>query len=175
MDRYNQQFAYRFHEYNTDDKSRTYPHLTDRIIRASSGGCRNYSILLPAPDAGNGNLRYEYYIKKATTEGNITIPKTLGAEDATTYVYRGFHIPQEADLQRCGPRCMKVWAHRSSGHGQNPQIYECNITVEDVTNVNVSSQHVSDEMALLAATSIALSGRQNDDKSWNQYQLYTFG
>ena len=178
-DKYNQQFAYRFHEYNIDDKSRSYPHLTERIVTASSGKCRNYSIQFPLAPAKDGNLLYEYYTNKGTIEGNITIPKSVSATDGTTYVYRGIHIPQNATLQRCGSRCMTVWAHRSSGHNENPQIYACNITVEHVTNVDagVDSQNLSDEMARLAATSIALSGRQNNNKpeNWNQYQLYTFG
>ena len=178
-DRHNQQFAYRFHEYNPDDHSRTYPHFTDRIITASSGECQNYSIRFPLKQAENGNLLYEYYIDNTTIEGSITIPVSLGAEDATTYVYKGVHIPQNAALQQCGPRCMNVWAHRSHGPpgGGDPQIYSCPITVENVINVNFSSQSISNEIARLAATSIALSGRQNNDKpeNWNQYQLYTFG
>lgn len=176
-DRNKQQFAYRFHEYNPDDKSRTYPHLTERIVTASSGECQNYSIRLSPKPTENGNLRYEYYINSDTIEGNMTIPVSLNADDATTYVYRGIHIPQKAALQRCGSRCMTVWAHRSRGHGEDPQIYACPITVENVTNVDIDSQNISDEIAILAATSIALSGRRNSDKheNWNQYQLYTYG
>lgn len=38
-----QEFAYRFNEYNPTDEQKTFPHFTNRIITASSGPCMEYS------------------------------------------------------------------------------------------------------------------------------------
>ena len=74
---------------------------------------------------------------------------------------------------------MYVWGHRSgSGPRRNDvEVFQCPITIGTVTNVTHDNQTISDDIARLAATSIALSGRQNADKNknWTQYQLYTLG
>ena len=172
----NQQFAYRFNEYNPNDMSRSYPHFTNRIITASSGKCLNYS-QDGDPQGGlpDGQLLFRYY--NDTYKGNITIPAALGYSDSTTYIYRGVKVPRDAEFQRCSPedlRCMNVWAHRARGHNEPRQFYQCPITISNVANATTDIHDLSDDMARLAATSIALTGRKNDDGTWHQYQLYTF-
>ena len=40
-----QEFAYRFKEYNPTDVGKTYPYFTERIITVSSGTCIQYNVL----------------------------------------------------------------------------------------------------------------------------------
>lgn len=108
----------------------------------------------------NGDLLYKY--TNGTFSDNITIPAAYGAYDGTTYVYRGIDIPQQEKRYACGPRCIKVWAHRSIGQGESSTFFECPITVNDVTNVTkttTNSQSLPNDMARFAAASIALQGR----------------
>ena len=125
-------------------------------------------------DQGDGYELYKFH--NDTFHGNITIPTALGTWLGTTYVYRGFHPPSHAKAQSCGSRCMHVWAHRSKGKTNDEQIYQCPITVTNVTDVtDEATQSLSDGMARLAATSIALQGRfSGGGKGWAQYQLYPF-
>lgn len=168
-----QEFAYRFNEYNPDDRQKAYPRFTNRIITASSATCRtyaqfNYTVL------DGGQLKFYYY--NDTHNGTIVIPGNLDALDGTTYVYRGEKRPQEEESWACGPRCITMWAHRNRGAGEAPRHFECDITVGQVTNVtNVTRQDISDGLARVAAASIALQGRQSADQSWTQYQFYPFG
>lgn len=156
-----------------NDTEKAYPRFTHRFITTSSGKCFNYSQDgKPEPLTG-GNLLYKFH--NGTFNGNITIPGVLNTWYGTTYVFRGFHSPPEADLQRCGLRCINVWAHRSKSPHNDAQIYQCPITVSAVYNATHDNHTISNGMARLAATSIALSGRMNDDKSWNQFQLSTIG
>ena len=108
-----QEFAYRFNEYNPEDKQRVYPRFTQRIIIVSSGKCFNYSIVGGPQNERDGNLFYEY--TNGTFSGNFTIPGQIKAFNSTTYVYRGINTPQEAVLKRIsmhigvGPQISRPW------------------------------------------------------------------
>ena len=175
--RHQQRFAYRFNEYNQKDTSKAYPHLTNRMITASSGDCFNYTQNGSATGMPGGFLRYKFY--NATFNDSIDIPRQLDTWGGTTYVYRGKKPPPNADGQSCGgPRCMYVWGHRTGLVGRSGrEVFQCPITIGTVTNATNVNQNISDEIARLAAVSIALSGRRNEDnrKGWTQYQLYTIG
>ena len=171
--RHQQEFAYRFNEYNPADKLKSYPHFTNRIITASAGECMNYTMVGNPRGLSDGNLLYEY--ANDTFRGNITIPAQSGTYDGTTYIYRGLNTPQEAVTYACGPRCIRIWAHKSTGNGENSTFYACSITVSTVSNAPNETQKISDGMARIAAASIALQGRPANQKSWTQYQLYAFG
>ena len=171
--RYQQEFAYRFNEYNPNDTLKTYPHMTQRIITASSGHCFNYTMVDDPIDVSEGIILYKF--TNGTYNSNITIPGQSGAWDGTTYIYGGTRTPQEAVTYACGPRCIWVWAHRARGHGEPSTFYQCPITVNPVTDAPDESQQVSDGMARLAAASIALQGRPSGKDNWKQYQLYSFG
>ena len=171
--RYQQEFAYRFHEYNPNDTLKTYPNMTQRIITASPGHCFNYTMVDNPLDLLNGNVLYKF--TNGTYNGDITIPSQSSAWDGTTYIYGGINTPQKAQIYACGPRCIWVWAHRARGHGEPSTFYKCPITVSPVSNPSDDSQRVSDDMARLAAASIALQGRPSSTDDWKQYQLYSFG
>ena len=175
--RHQQEFAYRFSEYNPTDIQKVYPRLTNRTITASSGGCLEYSTVGGSTTLGNGDLVYKY--KNDTYNGNITIPGQSVAIDGTTWIYRDTKTPQKADNYACGPRCIKIWAHKARGHGENSTFYECPVTVNHVSNPIYDEQDVPDDVARLAAASIALQGRPsgsvNNVNVWTQYQLYAFG
>ena len=88
-----QQFAYRFLEYNPYDTAKIYPKLMSRIIITSSRTCFNYSIkpnpqlVLDGSDGDSAALEFQYY--NQTLNGSIVIPKQSMGYDSTTYVYRG--------------------------------------------------------------------------------------
>ncbi|KAL2054781.1 hypothetical protein ABVK25_005085 [Lepraria finkii] len=111
--RHQQEFAYRFNEYNPEDKQRVYPRFTQRIITVSSGKCFNYSMVGGPQNERDGNLSYEY--TNGTFSGNFTIPGQIEAFNGTTYVYRGINTPQEAVLKRIsmhmgvGPQISRPW------------------------------------------------------------------
>lgn len=174
QDNFQREFAYRFNEYNPNDTGKVYPHFTNRTITASSGTCLTYS-QGAANELGNGVTRYEY--SNDTYNGTIEISDELTAIDGTTYIYRGLPTPQEATDYSCGDRCIKMWVHRSRGKGEDPEFFECPITVNPVSSASHPSHEVSDGIARVAAASIALSGRQhgNGTGTWTSFQLYTFG
>ena len=174
--RHQQEFAYRFNEYNPNDTTKAYPRFTNRTITASAGECFNYSVTGDPQPQGGGNWLYKF--GNDTFKGNITIPGAYGALDGTTYIYRGINVPQQASKYACGPRCIKMWAHRSEGYGEPSTFFECPITVNEVNNATEDYQRLPYDMARLAAASIALQGRPSGPPGtnlWPQYQFFAFG
>ena len=167
-----QEFAYRFNEYNPNDLARAYPFFTNRTITASSGQCINYSQPDPPKSDGSGFSLFEY--QNDTIKGNITIPNALFTQNGTTYIYRGVLRPQEAITYACGPRCIKMWAHRAGGYGEDAEFFECPITVSEVHNATNDTQNISDGIARLAAASLGLQGRPGENGTWTQYQFFPF-
>ena len=172
-----QEFAYRFNEYNPTDSEKAYPRLTNRTITASSGACLEYSMDGDPTTPVGGNSVFTY--KNDTYRGNITIPVQSHAIDGTTWIYRDTEITRQAVEYACGPRCIKIWAYKAGGHNENSTFYECPITMNHVSNRLSDEQDVPDDVARLAVASIALQGRvsksvQNQD-IWKQYQFYGFG
>ena len=165
-----QQFAYRFNEYNLNDTTKAYPYFTDRVITASSGKCFDYSLDGKPEKLKDGYLLYKFH--NDTFNDSMKIPAQSGTWAGTTYVYRGSRPPPTADGQSCGPRCMNVWAHRAPHTRSDEKFFSCPITISNVTNAADGNQAISQGLARLAATSIALQGRMDNDKGWNQYQLY---
>ena len=182
----NQEFQYRFSEFNPDDfnqnvSAKVYPHFTNRTVSAS-GTCYNYSVVTDH-EVDDGNHYYEYKNEDGSVRGNITIPDPNLGLSSTTYIYRGVNPPQTAPAQRCGDRCTIVWAYRAPGVaddrtlGDPAQFYECNVTVGAVTNTNDPIKELPTDMARLAAAAISLSGRKGGPgpDGWNQYQFYPYG
>lgn len=174
-----QQFAYRFLEFNPNDTRKAYPWMTDRVITAESGPCLKYHAKgKPTPEGARSNYTYT---NSSGYTGWIDIPNVFEDYASTTYIYRGYHQPEDADLQKCGPpgaHCMTIWAHRNGGGGQTSMFYQCPITVSDVSNVKYETQKVSSNVSLLAAASIGINGRGGDDAkkdNWQQYQYSPFG
>ena len=179
----NQEFAYRFSEYNPMDPEKRFPHFTQRIITASAGPCFQYhKIKEPTRTKDvNGNLAaWLYEFTNGTFSSNITIPIGDEALSGTTYVYRGANVPQLATTYACGPRCMRMWAHRSFGEGNDPDdqdaFFECQVNISEVMNATIDEHHVPDDVARLAASAIGLQGRfSGAGKVWTQYQFYPLG
>ena len=179
-----QEFAYRYKEYNLNDSAGTYPYRTNRIIKASSGTCYQYSVdtdqvyTIDGTDGKQEVLVYPFF--NATYRDILPIPRPNAAFDATSYVWNGTQAPQNATIQSCGPRCMWLYAFQSLGAitGRPNQIFQCPITISDVLETTQAAHQLSNENARLAAASIALSGRYTgpqDDKVWQQYQFYPWG
>ncbi|KAL8708582.1 MAG: hypothetical protein Q9220_006517 [cf. Caloplaca sp. 1 TL-2023] len=181
------EYAYRFNEYNPGDLSRAYPFLTKRLIKTSPGQCYQYSARVDgftdSPDGPESMITYAY--SNQTFNGTISVSRPDTALDSTTYVYNGVWAPQNASAAACGPRCIWIYAIRQSGPvtGNRPlEVFQCPITVSNVTNIGDSAHVVPDDTARMAAASIALSGRYTNpdadhpgQKHWTQFQLYPYG
>lgn len=167
--------AYRFAEYNPDYLRNRYPHLTKRVITASTGECSTYTEIKDSVRHNNCGL--EFKITNGLVNDSITIPDQLGSPNGTTYIYRGFLTPGEATEFACGDRCIWMWAHKSVGHGENSTFYRCPISISNVTNIEVGQKETQDVprgVARLAAAAIALQGRQAEPP-YMQYQFFPFG
>ena len=180
-----QEFAYRFKEYNLNDARGVYPYFTNRYIKASSGPCYVYDNV-SAPEAqlqNNGQaVVFNWTFSNNTYESTIAYPTQLDALCGTTYIYRGADVPQRDASQRCGDsdRCIWIWAHKTRcptmPSDPNPAFYQCPISISNVTNTNGTDHSISDSLARLAASSIALNGRkQYQPVGWASYQLYPIG
>ncbi|KAL6721495.1 hypothetical protein ACLMJK_000599 [Lecanora helva] len=166
-----QEFAYRYLEWDPKDAQRTYPWMTDRVITTSSGPCRIYN------ETHNklGPARKTYFYSNGTSNGTIEIPYSYENNGATTYIYRGWHEPAIAEQQRCGPRCLWMWAHRAWSKAEPSTFYECPITISNVSNTNDDPlKQVPDSMAYLAAASIAVDGKHDSTGNWTQWQFVPF-
>lgn len=179
-----QEFAFRFKEYNMNDSPGIYPYFTNRYISASSGPCYIYDKISP-PKAQLQNdgtaVVWNWTISNDTYTGTIAYPTQLDALCGTTYIYRGADVPQRDPTQRCddSDRCMWIWAHKTRCPGTsdpNPAFYQCPISISSVVNATIPEHNISDSMARLAASGIALNGRkQYQPVAWASYQLYPIG
>ncbi len=176
-----QEFAYRFKEYNPNDTEKNYPYFTNRIITVSSGACFKYNV----PNAKNPGiqgidpLEHNYTFFNSTYTSSICIPKCSDGWSATIYIYRGTKTPVFDEANSCGDRCKWIWAYRAWGPNltEPPAIFECPITVSEVSNTTTDAQQIPDSVARVAAASIALQGQWTgavEDKDWTQYQFNAF-
>ena len=187
-----QAFAYRFKEYNPNDKDLTYPYFTDRVINASSGRCNEYSqVGKPEPvtvgDTSGLNyisaMKYNYQSTNGTTNGSIVIPTSALGNDGTTYIYRGINIPKDATSSavRYGDRGIWMWAYRNiqSKNLEPPLFFECPVNVSTVSNVRGDPKvNITDDLAREAAASIALQGQfraRGEGRDFTQWQWYANG
>ena len=179
----NQEFAYRFLEYNPEDTQKAYPAFTNWTITASAGRCNHYSqvgspVLVDDINGYRAALNYTFKNENGSYTSSIQIPLANSAFMSTTYIYRGIHIPQKAETHRCGLRCISMWAYLSE-KGTGGSFFECPITISTVNNTSPDSVHaVSNDLALIAAASIGPQSRNSDHDGvsrWTQYQFYPFG
>ena len=172
-----QEFAYRFLEYNPHDNQRIYPFLTRRWITASAGPCYNYSLSSVEKGSVTGGKWSNYTYSNGTFNGSIMLPVQIDSFGGTVYTYRDFQIPQNATIWACGKRCIWVWAHKTALGSEQSTFYQCPVTVNPVqSNETLQEAHkVSNDIARLAASSIALQGGNSDrDNGWSQSQFYPF-
>lgn len=177
-----QEFAYRYNEYNPDDKQKAYPHFTERVIRASTSPCNEYSEIgsqtATVGDPPNAISAMEFTYTNGTRNGTIQIPTSALGMEGTTYIYRGPPPPVEATTYGFGPRGIVMWVYRNPGGSQDSRFFECSVTVDPVTNVRNPAHNVSDSTAREAAASIALQGQfhsSGDNRDFTQWQWYANG
>ena len=178
-----QEFAYRFKEYNTNDPQSIYPYVTDRAVHAYSGPCyvyNNVSKPILQQEDGNPTVLWNWTFSNDSYTSTIAYPTQLDALCGTTYVYRGADVPQRDATQRCGDRCIWIWAHKTRcptmPSDPDPAFYQCPISISNVTNTSLAEHNIADDIARLAASAIALDGRkQNRPVGWASYQLYPIG
>ena len=172
-----QQLAYRFNEYNPDDTQKVYPFLTNRTITAESNKCYAYH------ETGTDNKEPQTFTySNGIVNGSITIPNEYLGREGTTYIYRAFHDPTHATAYGCGDRCIWMWAYKNpSGSPEPSAFYQCSVNISQVNNASQPEHFVPNDVAKIAAASIALQGRYsgpvgNVDKQDNtQYQFYASG
>ena len=169
-----QEYAYRFNEYNRNDTQKAYPHFTNRTIAASSGPCVEHD------QVGGGvpkNSAQNFTYSNGSVNGSILIPNDKLGFVGTTYIYRGFDPPPKATQYACGPRCIWMWAYKNVG-GDGPKFYQCPITVGPVGNTSQPEASVPDSVARVAAASIALQGQETPAghrQDWSAFQFYAIG
>lgn len=179
------EFAYRFKEYNPGDVGSTYPLFTNRTITASAGECLVYPMKneTGVPDVEGKGPGSNFTYGNDTFTEEIQIPLSSIGWSGTTYMYKGIQEPEHTE-HRCGPRCMWLWAFKNAGPSKEvndrepPAFYKCPITISEVSNAWNDSQMIPNEVARIAAVSIALQGRWSgsmDNKNFNQYQFYPYG
>lgn len=178
-----QEFAYLYKEYNPNDRQKIYPHFTNRVIRASSGKCNEYSETGSRQTTVGDNfpntisaLNFTY--TDGQRNGTIPIPTSALGRDGTTYIYRGPSPPANATTYGFGPRGIVIWVYRNPGANQDSRFFECPVTVEAVTNVRNPLHNISDSTARQAAASIALQGQfrnARNDRDFTQWQWYANG
>ncbi|KAL8923166.1 MAG: hypothetical protein Q9208_004729 [Pyrenodesmia sp. 3 TL-2023] len=179
------EFAYRFKEYNPRDIGATYPLFTNRTITASAGECLVYLVKnrRRVPDVERKGRGSKFTYGNDTFTGEIQIPGSSLGWSGTTYIYKGIQAPEYTEY-RCGPRCMWLWAFKNPRQSKElnnrepPTFYKCPITISQVSNAWNDSQMIPNEVARIAAVSIALQGRWSghvDNRNYNQYQYYPYG
>ena len=112
-----QEFTYRFNEYNEDDVERAYPYFTNRLVTPFPGECFKYDALQRitlATDLDRYKSAAKYAFANSTYASNIAIPMSSEGATATIYVYRGLELPQLTKINNYGNRCLWVWVHQIS-------------------------------------------------------------
>ena len=176
-DSFNQEFAYRFKEYNLADVLKIYPRFTQRVIIVASGDCNQYDQIGEPTSVfmGDESVTNFTYGVNSMINGSISIPNSSLGREGTTYIYQGIYDPPNAVTFACGPRCIWMWAYKNPGATDGPKFYQCPITVTAVSNANRTEHKVTDAVARIAAASIALQGRFSGDHVFKQYQFYASG
>lgn len=173
-----QQVAYRFNEYNPDDTQKIYPHMTNRTIYAEARNCVTYN-------QTNADKKDPQTLTMTMTNADepgdnqtMTIPRDFLGREGTTYIYRGFHAPPDADLQSCGDRCLWMWAYRNPSKKELPAFYKCPVNISYVLNASRPEHHIHDTTVKNAAAAIAMHGgyrgpvKDASRKDWTSYQFY---
>lgn len=168
-----QEFAYRFLEYNPRDHQRAYPFLTNRTITASAGKCYNYSVEKVDKGSDKVGIWSNYTYTNQTVTDIISLPVKIDTFDGTVYIYRGSETPQNATTSSCGDRCIWMWAHQTKDQNNPSNFYQCPVTVNVVQNSEQDVHDVSNDIARLAASAIGLEGGKSDQENgWSSFVFY---
>ena len=143
-----------FTETNPDSKQLFYTNRTAN----SSWLCTSYDVLT-GQDGDRTNITYHDGEQIRSFDVGETGP------EATTYI-------TETEVV-CGPRCAQVWAFQTQipEMGILPTLYQCNITISNVSNPYHPEHILPDMQARIAAGAIGLDGFQHDNttKQWVRY------
>jgi hypothetical protein len=173
------EFAYRFNEYNPNDTQKAYPYFSNRTFTTSSGKClENSQVGEPTSDTVGSMSALKHTYTNGSTNGTISIPVSSLGREGTTYIYRGTDRPAIESTYNCSDRGFWMWAYRNPGRDEAPRFYQCPIEVSLVSNVQQSAHIISNDVARVAAASIALQGRyhpEGDRQIFTQYQFYASG
>ncbi|MCJ1344262.1 hypothetical protein MMC31_002465 [Peltigera leucophlebia] len=170
------EFAYRFNEYNFDDKQKSYPHFTNRTITIWPDACFSYDVTNTAivQDINGDGQGLKLSFENKTFNSSINIPNSALGSLSTTYIYRGIKPPEDNHSEAaCGDRCIRIWAYTNG-----KSLAACQIHVSAVSNATQDEHNVPNNVARIAAASIALQGRYHDngrDKVYTQFQFYAYG
>lgn len=142
-------------------------------------------IFLDSPVDSASTVGLFYSNRSITTEASCTskaeqvIPGqnntvTMGYNELPEYSVTYYVTPNaDGTPESCGPRCTKVYALENNGiQGFS---YDCNVTVGSVVNASSirSAQEVSDDIAAIAAQSIAVNG-YGGSKAASKVQGFSF-
>lgn len=179
------EFAHRFNEYNESDTQKAYPHFTERVITSSSGMCMEYNVSSTGSPKNIGRVSAtELTYNNQKIHSSIIIPNSAfqPGHYGTTYIYRGFKVPAAAtDTTNvvCGTRCMYVWVLQDLGESGVSKLYQCPITISNVTNAKLPQHNIPDSLAKLLAVSIALQGQAHyspkNVPNYQQFEYYAQG
>lgn len=167
------QYAYRFNEYNPEDKERVYPFFTNRTITAESVNCFTYN-----ETGSDGKEPNNFTYTNGTHNGTVAIPNVYLGLLGTTYMYLGHNTPASAPLYSCGPRCVWMWAYKNPGSPEPSAFYQCAVNISLVSNSSLRQHSIPDHVAKNAAASIAVHGTwigTGKDQNHRSFQFYASG
>ena len=148
---------YNFKNYNPDDRRISLP--SDRQI-STTANCSFFEVL-----SSNGQAPKNISVEMDGSVKSIQLP----AEDFGNTIY----FTDFSD--DCGSRCAQISVYRPIRDGSDDRgessYFECTTTVSKVANVTQDFEQVSDNVAKLAAASVALDGLKRGGNNI-QYQLY---
>ena len=183
------EFAFRYVDLAPNDfERRNFPYLgAGRILKVSVPVCNDFHP--PGPGTADSvtdgkNDEWVWSFSNDTVkDAPITIPKSQAAFNATTYIWNGTQQPIDETHQKCGPRCVFVYALRNmaqSDGSTDTTIFQCQIQVSNVSNVTDPAHRLGDGLARMAAASISQTGRwrvppESKDADWRQFNLFQYG
>lgn len=131
---------------------------TSRTVNAT-WLCAGYDVV----QGGDGSTVDIVYL-----DGGVRRPFFVGetGPGATTYMTETEEV--------CGPRCARVWAFQTEilQSEVKPSLYDCNVTVSQVSDMYLPEHSIPDLQARIAAGSIGLEGFQhrNTTRQWVRYR-----
>ena len=92
----------------------------------------------------------------------------------TTYFSSVKGAWESFDIVSCGPRCglinvTQIWNTGDLHQGYNPYLYLCQSTVHEVQGAVIQEEKLTNEKALVAATSLSQGVDALNETTWNTY------
>lgn len=156
--------------------------MTNRTIYAEAKNCITYDNI----SADHNDPQTLTYADDTGENATIIIPQDYLGREGTTYIYRGFHDPLDADLQSCRGRCLWMWVYKNpsgfpKGSPEPNALYKCPVNISDVNNASKPEHHIPNHVVKMAAAAIALHGTYRgppgnfSEQDYKSYQFYASG